>query len=175
MEPVVRGLPVSGGGYFYYEKYGNAHTSHYEHVNQYMKRHGISYLTVMVYDTLWPDYTPVVCNIEKCAGGFIYQFLPYNGFNGTVRWGTNKEGKHFPFIACKCVVWEASAREDEVIAAINSETGQNFDLVVPILWTVLPENGPVQSAKKIIEGLDPSHTKVEDIRFAGKVGMGRDL
>lgn len=158
------GLPVSGGGYFYYDEYGYDLTAHYERVNKYMEKYGLSYLVTMMYaNTLPLDFTPAVYNISKATGGFVYSYgQGYNAFGGAVRWGTNSEGKDFPFISCKYRVWEGLSTENDVVTAINSETGQNFDLVVLHAWTVMKDSygGPIQTAERIIQNLDSSHVKV---------------
>ena len=123
-------LPISGGGYFYYNHYaavqGPTLTQHYERVNEFMKKMGITATIVMASDMPYidsppPDYNPVVHNLDKGLGGFIYTYTSaYNNFHGQVWWGTTHNGKDLPFISCKERVWDDTESESDVINNVNS-------------------------------------------------------
>ncbi len=154
-------LPVSGGGYFYYNQYPDPPglTTHYQRINEFMKKMGITSTVIMVNDGvggLPADFNPAVYNLDKGLGGFVYSYgSGYNAFSGAVRWGTTHNGRDLPFISCRERVWDGLETETDVINNVNSASAGSFILVVLHAWSVISHAGGVMgTAQRLVEGFN---------------------
>ena len=116
---------MSGGGYYYPEKFGVKRNSdvlslHMGRVGEYMRLAGIRTVAYNLQDWDGPEavsaYGRIAASVPTLDAIYAFQYYPYSGGEGRILWA-RRGGQDIPVISCALCIWAQTGRPRDTTPA----------------------------------------------------------